>query len=355
MSQPTSDAQVRSWLCPEPGDRERLLDMDWRLRQSRTAALLALAIVMVACAPWVSWWILLIPAGLAVGWRLLDHFNRYTDKPEWILAIGWLLSVVGIFAGTMMTGGIDSPAKSWLLIPALALPARFHKRGLYAGVAICIVALVLEALLSNASRVADAPQELLFPLAMIVAGVAMSMALRNAELQHRSEAVIDQLTGMLNRKALQARTVELELQSQVTRQPVGLIVCDIDNFKQVNDEFGHATGDAVLSGFAYRVRKELRAYDLAYRLGGEEFVILVPGADLDATSELAERLRAATDEEPIEGVDVSASFGVAASAADGFGFDAVFAAADAALYRAKDEGRNRVCAAGDAERVLTPA
>src|SRR5207302_5657354 len=111
-----------------------------------------------------------------------------------------------------------------------------------------------------------------------------------AEIQHRNESVLDQLTGMLNRKALAARAAELEQQSRLTGQPVGLIVCDIDRFKRVNDDHGHAAGDAVLQGFAYRVRKELRAYDLAYRLGGEEFVVLVPGASLVEAEELAERL-----------------------------------------------------------------
>jgi diguanylate cyclase (GGDEF)-like protein len=168
------------------------------------------------------------------------------------------------------------------------------------------------------------------------------MALHNAEIDHRNEAVIDQLTGMLNRKALESRTVELHMQSRVSGHPVGLIVCDIDHFKLVNDDYGHAVGDAVLKDVAYRIRKELRAYDLAYRLGGEEFVVLLPGAGLDQTRDMAERLRAAIEAEPTEGIEVTASFGVAVSGSAGLDFADLFEHADEALYRAKAGGRNCV-------------
>ena len=347
MSLPTSKGPTSTWLCPEPGDRERLLDLDGRMRRSRATAMVVLSIALLACGPWVGWWPISLPFVLAAGWWLLDKQVPRVERPEWLIAGGWLLSALGIFAGTMLTGGMDSPAKSWILIPALSLPGRFPKRGVYAGVAFCLALLGVEAA-TDLSHVAAAPQEIIFPVALLIAALAMSMALRSAEIQHRSEAVIDQLTGMLNRKALQARTVELELQSRVTGQPVGLIVCDIDNFKAVNDDHGHATGDAVLSGFAYRIRKELRAYDLAYRLGGEEFVVLLPGAALDATEDLAERLRAATEATPIESVPVTSSFGVAVSGADGLEFDSLFAQADEALYRAKEGGRNRVVCAAEA-------
>lgn len=342
MSQSTADAQTSSWLCPEPGDRERLLDMNERLRHSRGIAMLFLGLALVVCGPWVGWWTIALLAGLIAIWRVIDARIPHVRRPEYLTAAGWVMSTLAIFLGTMLTGAADSPAKAWLLVPALSLPARFHKRGLYAGLAFCLLLLVIETVVADPAGMKAAPQEVIFPAALIVAALALTMALRNAELQHRSDAVIDQLTGMLNRKAMQARSVELEVQSRMTGQPVGLIVCDIDNFKNVNDERGHATGDTVLTGFAYRIRKELRAYDLAYRLGGEEFVVLLPGASLQATEELAERLRDATAGETINGVSVTASFGVAASGSEGMEFDALFAEADGALYRAKASGRNCV-------------
>jgi diguanylate cyclase (GGDEF)-like protein len=342
-----------SWLCPEGGDRERLLDMDARLQKPRTVAMAILASALLVCGPWVGWWTILVVVGLFAAWKSLDALKVDSEKPEWFIAGGWLVSVSAIAAGILLSGAANSPAKSWLLVPALTLPARFRDRVIYTGVGICLLVLAAVTIGAEPDKVADQPQLFVFPAALIAASVAMSMALRSAELQHRSEVVLDQLTGMLNRKALESRTLELEVQSRVSRQPVGLIVCDIDNFKQVNDTHGHAVGDAVLADFAYRLRKELRAYDLAYRLGGEEFVVLVPGGALEQTQELAERLRAVTESAPLEGVEVTASFGVAASAPGGLDFAALFAQADEALYRAKAGGRNRVCSCAEAVVALT--
>ena len=92
-----------------------------------------------------------------------------------------------------------------------------------------------------------------------------------SDVDHRTEAVIDGLTGMLNRRALDQRLHELTAQARITGQPIAVIAGDIDHFKRVNDEHGHAAGDAVLVEVAYRLRKALRAFDLAYRVGGEEF------------------------------------------------------------------------------------
>jgi diguanylate cyclase (GGDEF)-like protein len=129
-----------------------------------------------------------------------------------------------------------------------------------------------------------------------------------------------------------------------------VIVGDIDHFKQVNDAHGHAAGDGVLKDVAYVIRKHLRSFDLAYRLGGEEFVVLVPGADAGGAAELAERLRAVIDADRLGGgMAVTMSFGVSASRAGGvFDFAAVLAEADDALYAAKGAGRNRVCLNGGA-------
>jgi diguanylate cyclase (GGDEF)-like protein len=337
---------VRSWLCPEEGDRERLLDMDKRLRRARAVAMAFLGAALLICGPWVGWWAPLVLLAVVAAWWAVDSAKPRSEKPELLIAAAWLVSVAGIAGGILLSGAANSPAKAWLLIPALSLPARFSKHGIYAGVAVCLLVLAGVTIGAEPDEVSSNPDLFVFPAALIAAGTAMSMALRNAEIQHRNESVIDQLTGMLNRRALESRTVELEMQSRVSEQPVGLIVCDIDHFKDVNDRHGHAMGDAVLQNFAYLIRKELRAYDLAYRLGGEEFLVLVPGATLEDTRELAERLRIVT-QAPFDHVEVTASFGVAASGADVFVFDSLFEEADEALYRAKADGRNRVAVAGD--------
>jgi diguanylate cyclase (GGDEF)-like protein len=178
-----------------------------------------------------------------------------------------------------------------------------------------------------------------------------------SDIQHRSDAVIDQLTGMLNRKALAVRVRELAQQSEVTGEPVGVIVGDLDHFKQINDSHGHAAGDVVLKEVAYLLRKQLRAFDLAYRLGGEEFLILVPGSDLQRTAELAERLREGVADDPVsDGLWVTMSLGVGASGhEERFDYATVFSVADEALYQAKREGRNRVCVAQPEQSMLLSA
>jgi diguanylate cyclase (GGDEF)-like protein len=176
-----------------------------------------------------------------------------------------------------------------------------------------------------------------------------------SDIQHRSDAVIDPLTGMLNRNALSVRVQELTQQSTVTGEPIGVIVGDLDHFKEVNDTHGHTVGDAVLKEVAYLLRKQLRAFDLAYRLGGEEFLILLPGSDIEKTEDLAERLRARVGSEQVAGgIPVTMSFGVGASQRDEvFDYTAVFAKADAALFEAKRSGRDRVCMAGR-EQIAVP-
>jgi diguanylate cyclase (GGDEF)-like protein len=179
-------------------------------------------------------------------------------------------------------------------------------------------------------------------VALIGAVALLSSALMKSDLEHRSSSVIDPLTGMLNRNALQTRIAELVQQATILREPVALIVGDLDNFKAINDGHGHAAGDVVLKDVAYRMRKSLRAYDLAYRLGGEEFLIVLPGADSVQAAEVAEALRSAIADNPIAGLMVTISFGVSASEPGEFAYDDIFAEADLALYRSKQDGRNRV-------------
>ena len=105
--------------------------------------------------------------------------------------------------------------------------------------------------------------------------------------------MLDPLTGLLNRASLDSRAAEIEQQARLTDSAVALVLLDLDRFKRVNDEYGHERGDAVLRDAAYEIRKSLRSFELVYRIGGEEFLLLLPGADLDAGLEIAERVRIA--------------------------------------------------------------
>ena len=183
------------------------------------------------------------------------------------------------------------------------------------------------------------------PIALMIAVAMFQTVLMSSDVKHRAEAVLDPLTGMLNRKALRQRAPRSSPSSRRSRgQPIGLIVGDIDHFKQINDSHGHAAGDAVLAEVADCLRNTLRAFDLFYRTGGEEFLVLLPGADLEHAAELAEALRAAVADRALGGYPVTMSFGAAASGPDeAFDYEVVFGQADAALYQAKHSGRNRVC------------
>jgi len=232
---------------------------------------------------------------------------------------------------------------SWLAIPIITLVARFSDRGIAIGVATSVVLLFAVAFGVNAHAVTANPTLVIAPLALIVVVTMFAIALMRSDAEHRSRAVLDPLTGMLNRTALESRVEELAQQSAISGEPVGVILADVDHFKAVNDAHGHGTGDAVLRHVAYVIRKELRAFDLAYRIGGEEFLILLPRADHHQSLEIAEQIREAVEGEAIAGVAVTISCGIGGSSGGSpFDYSAAFADCDAALYRAKDEGRNRV-------------
>jgi diguanylate cyclase (GGDEF)-like protein len=339
---PDISVAPRSWLCPEPADRVRAVDMEERLRPFRKRSFVALAAALLLSGHWVGWWTLLPLAIAIVGFAVVDRRLATAPQPEFTIASAWLLSELVIACSIALTGGPRSPALAWLVIPLVTLPARFNSRAVAAGVALVSGLLLLTTFGVDAPYILDHPESIVMPVALLVAVALLSSALMKSDLEHRSSSVIDPLTGMLNRNALQTRVAELTQQAAILREPVALVVGDLDNFKTVNDGHGHAAGDAVLKDVAYRMRKSLRAYDLAYRLGGEEFLVVLPGADAAAAAAVAEALRRAISDDPVAGLRVTISFGVSASAPGEFEYDAVFAAADLALYRSKQEGRNRV-------------
>ena len=171
------------------------------------------------------------------------------------------------------------------------------------------------------------------------------VAMRTAELQKL--AMLDPLTGAGNRRHLEERAVAEIADCQRTGRALGVIMFDIDHFKRINDTWGHAAGDIVLQEVARTAAAQLRATDFLARIGGEEFVILVPGDGLTGAAQIAERIRAALAACPVcaqaVSVPVTSSFGVAVVAEPSL--DAALVRADEALYRAKNGGRNQVALA----------
>jgi diguanylate cyclase (GGDEF)-like protein len=156
----------------------------------------------------------------------------------------------------------------------------------------------------------------------------------------------DPLTGLNNRRStLEELQRRFELGDRHHR-PLAVIMCDLDHFKLINDSLGHGAGDLVLEEFGRRVRNNLRATDLAGRIGGEEFLLILPETDMEGARLLAERLRVATGQTPFEvppdGLQVTCSLGVAQRADGDRDGGALMARADGALYAAKRDGRDRV-------------
>lgn len=188
---------------------------------------------------------------------------------------------------------------------------------------------------------------LVLQLMLSVAGVALGLALFGSFASDlmdalREERDSDPLTGLLNRRGLEEKAGVLF--GRPEQMPVSAIVCDIDRFKAINDTYGHAAGDAVLSGFGRLIAAAARSADLCARIGGEEFVVMLPNADAGGAELFAERLRGMLADLHVAplppGMVVTASFGIA-ERAPGERLWKLISRADAALYAAKRAGRNR--------------
>ncbi|MFZ1375636.1 MAG: GGDEF domain-containing protein [Geothrix sp.] len=157
----------------------------------------------------------------------------------------------------------------------------------------------------------------------------------------------DPLTGLANRASALAELQNRFGLSQRYGRPLSVVVCDLDHFKQVNDTYGHGAGDFVLRTFGERLVATLREADLAGRIGGEEFLMVLPETDLTGARPFAERLRKAIAGTPVPlasgGLTVTCSLGIAERTGDDLNAGQLLARADAALYRAKGGGRNQVC------------
>lgn len=171
---------------------------------------------------------------------------------------------------------------------------------------------------------------------------------RRHEQELEQLASTDALTGLANRHTFLER-LDIELARIARGGPGGMLaMLDLDHFKRVNDRYGHAAGDAVLTHLAGILRRVLRREDMAARLGGEEFALLLPGTDAAGAATLGERLRSALEQSHVETskgeVRITTSIGLAPLVGDA---RTLLARADAALYQAKNNGRNRVVMAAD--------
>ncbi|MBN9063821.1 MAG: hypothetical protein BGP06_11510 [Rhizobiales bacterium 65-9] len=283
--------------------------------------------------------------GPAVVWIALCRWEPFYDSTEARVVVSSLLIAGYAVAAARELGRLNGerlvsryPAILWLLVHAICFGVRIP-------LAILTPVPETDAIVSSQWFSLLIFEGLLNAVAMSFFQIALIR--ERAENQQRHAAMTDLLTGAPNRRALFDEGARLLARAVNAREPLSCLAIDIDHFKRVNDRFGHSGGDVVIAGVASTMRAHLRDQDFLARLGGEEFVCLLPATPLPAALAVAEGLRArianmifTSDEQEFR---VSISIGVAlASTAS---MDDLLREADRNLYEAKAGGRNRIAAA----------
>ena len=274
-----------------------------------------------------------------VGWGMVPLFLMGHDPTLDARLAAVLCGVIAVTLGIYITapGALRlQVAGTWVGFGLTIALGRGPDGSIVFGLAVMHV-LTLAFLPAITARVVDG-------IRLQQANARLAEQLRLHLLTVEEEAATDPLTGVLNRRALD-RLLGREIERCDTHGAlVSVLALDLDHFKVINDSYGHAVGDAALQAFTERVRGQLRQSDHLARLGGEEFIVLLPGASLEKAVEIAERLRSAVAETPLieaPRVAVTVSIGAAARLSGETG-TGLLARADAAAYAAKRAGRDRV-------------
>jgi diguanylate cyclase (GGDEF)-like protein len=337
-------AEVRySWLCPTATDRDRFLEMQAKLKYARYAALIMGAVVATAMLPNYGWssFASLVPivAIMLAGASRLEQRRR----PElWVFYTTVVNIQVCIGIAAALAGGPRTPLVCMVAVPVAIVASRFSARGLLAGVPMAVAVILLTTLGVDPGYVAHHPESLGVPLSLVSCFALYLYPLVSSDVRHRTDSTLDALTGLLNRRALNTRMREIAQQAALTEQPVSFLAADLDHFKEINDKWGHSVGDRVLRETADTMRHCLRTFELLYRIGGEEFLLVLPGTEQRDAVALAETMRTAIAASRPADLDVTCSFGVATAYGADVQLTTLSAAADTALYAAKRRGRNRV-------------
>ncbi|MBJ7521367.1 MAG: GGDEF domain-containing protein [Solirubrobacteraceae bacterium] len=271
--------------------------------------------------------------------------QRSAGPGAW-LAAQEVAGLAGICVVIGATDGLGSPALI-LLAPAAALTGARRQGGpLAVSLLLALAAVAGACALSGGPAFGDAAGTAAVAAAATLAVALLSSHLAHADRGIRADAVLDPLTGLLNRGALDARMIELRGQAALDDLPLSIVLSDLDALAQINAVHGLEAGDEVLAGAAEAMRRSLRTFELLYRLGGDEFLLVLPGASPAEAAHLAERLRDAVATARPAGQEITASFGVAGGSGAGLQFGALLAEADVALYAAKADGGDTVRTAG---------
>jgi diguanylate cyclase (GGDEF)-like protein len=320
-----------------------MLDMEDRLQVARAIMFGSLFIGFAVASQWLGW----APAGLVamqvcVYWALKPFIAR-SSKPEYPIAFAVVSAQVLVGIGVAVTGGTESPVLLIFLLGIVGMPVRFGTtRVVAAGVILTEILIFASTAGAHPAAFAGDPSSAIVTGASCLGLAAFVVALMQAESQKRSESIFDSLTGLPNRRGMESRFEDLRSGGRGVAMPLAVLLCDLDHFKSINDRHGHQRGDVVLVETGEAIRRSLRPTEEVFRVGGEEFLVLLPGCDMDRAAPVAERIRHAIEDARPGGLPVTASVGVAVAVGRDLDFDELFSVADTALYDAKRAGRNRI-------------
>ena len=328
-------------------DRRRIVERAGRPPRAVWVNAVLVGSVLLATAIFRDAWALLPLAAMAGALTLGPLIVRHTGDPQRVEIVFSLLLTIAMATAAGLTGGTSSPIVFLLPIGIVMNALRAGPTSIVLCSVVTAVVFVAVSLLENASAILAEPLPMLAVLAMQATVTIGSLALAAAELGHRRASTVDPLTGLLNRQGLLERFDEIRHQALASSAPVTLVLFDLDHFKAVNDAHGHEVGDQLLREVADEVRARLRKFELTYRIGGEEFLVLLPDTTEWDGQDVAEQLRLGVISVGLRlAVNITASFGVSSGSGAEVEFTELFRRADAALYRAKREGRDRVAAGG---------
>jgi len=277
-------------------------------------------------------------------WLLLCRIPVFADSvAARIIVASTMLALLALLTAQEFWRGRDEPLMSrWPSVIVLLT----HAAMLLARVPAILLSSTFRGdfVLSNLSFTLLAFGTLLFTVVM--AFLQLNMTKERTELKHKINSLVDPLSGVANRRAFLDGAADLLARQQIDREPLAVLLFDLDHFKQINDQFGHAIGDTVLQAFAALATQTLGADILFARIGGEEFVSCIPVGDIDEAYAIADRVRrdfaAAAARFGNERLSPSVSVGVALGCDPNATVADLLSIVDRALYRAKELGRNRV-------------
>ncbi len=286
-------------------------------------------------------------AGIGLVGAVVRWSVRRADMP---VARAWNAGCILYIGGVVAVSRPVGPAAFLMLWPLLSTAYFLGRRDLGAALVLMAVTLLAGLTVNGSVAAADLPLELVPVVAIVGFASLTTVVLREridrliADLERTAST--DGLTGLPNRRSWNASFVTEIERARRSGQPLSIAIFDLDRFKAINDCLGHAEGDRALVRFATLLATECRSFDVPGRLGGEEFGLLLAGANAEGAVAFAERLRSRLelvtrhDETPF-----TVSTGVAELDVHAEDIEAMMLAADRALYRAKDEGRDRVVVA----------